>query len=97
MDVCESVDTQSPRLITGDFNLTPWSPWFDKICQTSQTSDAATGFGVATTWQVFPTLIGGLKIDHTLVSDDIGVVDFRVGPDIGSDHRPTIIKFQIRD
>ena len=96
MNVCSNVDQDAGRIITGDFNMTPWSPWFKEIMSASQTFDASTGFGLTPTWEVFPTLIGGLKIDHALISDDLEVHDFQVGPNIGSDHRPIIVDFSVK-
>jgi endonuclease/exonuclease/phosphatase (EEP) superfamily protein YafD len=95
MEISSQVDLGSARIVTGDFNLTPWSPWFNKVARETQTTDAAHGFGLTRTWEVFPTIIGGLKIDHALVSDEVEVQEFRVGPDIGSDHRPVIVDFSV--
>jgi endonuclease/exonuclease/phosphatase (EEP) superfamily protein YafD len=34
--------------------------------------------------------IVGLAIDHVLASPEIGVRDYLVGPDLGSDHLPVV-------
>ncbi len=46
------------------------------------------------TWRLANTGLG-LPIDHALVSAGIGIVSRRVGPDIGSDHRPLILDLKI--
>ena len=97
MEVSSLFDPSTSRIMTGDFNMPPWSPWFARVTSNSQTVDAARGFGPTRTWEVFPTIVGGLKIDHALLSDDFQVHDFRVGPDIGSDHRPIIVDFSFRN
>ena len=96
MNVSSQFNPQASRVMTGDFNMPPWSPWFARVTSNSQTVDAARGFGPTRTWQVFPTIVGGLKIDHALLSNDFYVHDFRVGPDIWSDHRPIIVDFSFR-
>jgi endonuclease/exonuclease/phosphatase (EEP) superfamily protein YafD len=81
--------------MVGDFNLTPWSPVFDAVLSAGQLNDTGMGFGVRPTWYVFPTWAGGLKIDHILSSQNIAAVNYRVGPDVGSDHRAVILDFRI--
>ncbi|MFT5301964.1 MAG: endonuclease/exonuclease/phosphatase (EEP) superfamily protein YafD [Mariniblastus sp.] len=86
---------ETDNLMVGDFNLTPWSPVFDAVLSAGQLNDTGMGFGVRPTWYVFPTWAGGLKIDHILSSQNIAAVNYRVGPDVGSDHRAVILDFRI--
>jgi endonuclease/exonuclease/phosphatase (EEP) superfamily protein YafD len=50
-------------------------------------------------WQ--PTWMAGfwplaLRIDHVLVSGGLCVEEARIGPDVGSDHRPVISRLKLR-
>ena len=83
-----------PTMMVGDFNLTPWSPVFQRL-EAAGLRDSALGFGVEPTWHIFPTVLGGLKLDHILISDEIEASAFRVGSEVGSDHRPIVLDFQI--
>ncbi|MEM9941100.1 MAG: endonuclease/exonuclease/phosphatase family protein [Planctomycetota bacterium] len=83
----------SECIITGDFNLTPWSPFFEELTDKTDTRDGALGFGIEPSWNLLPTLIGALKLDHVIVSEELGVFRYRVGPSLGSDHRPIICEF----
>ncbi len=87
----------NPRLLLGDLNATSWSPHFRDLVRDSRLRDARQGFGVQPTWPRFSGIARLLQIpiDHTLVSDDVEVVARRVGPDIGSDHRPVEIELRI--
>ena len=89
----------NPRLLLGDLNVTSWSPHFADLVRDCRLRDARQGFGVQPTW---PGLSGiarllQIPIDHTLVSEDVEVIARRVGPGIGSDHRPVEIEFRIGD
>jgi endonuclease/exonuclease/phosphatase (EEP) superfamily protein YafD len=76
-------------IVMGDFNLTPWSPYFSKFLDGAGLSDSARGRGVAPTW--FSRLLPfGLPIDQILLGPDVAVVDRHVGADVGSDHLPVI-------
>ncbi len=79
------------RIVAGDFNLTPWSPHFKRLLERCQLSDSAVGRGIQNTWYRAPLLVTGLPIDHVLVSESIDVIDRRIGPPIGSDHRPLLV------
>jgi endonuclease/exonuclease/phosphatase (EEP) superfamily protein YafD len=79
------------RLLIGDLNLTPFSPWFAALLDDTGLRDPARERGVLLTWPVLglaPPLIG---IDHALVSPDLQVRELRTGPRLGSDHLPVEI------
>lgn len=64
----------------------------DQIASKNKTfQDAAEGYNLWPTWYLFPTLLGGVKIDHVLIHSDQNVMNYRVGPNIGSDHRAVIV------
>lgn len=91
MNVAARFDSATSNVMTGDFNLTPWSPWFGRVLKTGDLSDSAVGQGVQPTWYLGPTWLGGLKLDHVLIGKDVSVVDHRVAEGIGSDHRPVVV------
>jgi endonuclease/exonuclease/phosphatase (EEP) superfamily protein YafD len=53
--------------------------------------DTRAGFGIQASW---PTQIPplGIPLDHCLVSPELVVLDRRLGPAVGSDHRPVILE-----
>lgn len=83
-----------PRLVCGDYNLSPWSPFFDDLLQDSGLRDARQGFGLQTTWPA-GSLPLRVPLDHCLASPEISIHDFRAGPDVGSDHLPIVVDFSI--
>jgi endonuclease/exonuclease/phosphatase (EEP) superfamily protein YafD len=78
-----------PIIVAGDFNCTPWSPFFTDLLAATGLHDSALGFGVWPTWNS-ALLPFGLKIDHVLVADGVIVRNHQVGGDVGSDHFPVI-------
>ncbi|MGE0747233.1 MAG: endonuclease/exonuclease/phosphatase family protein [Rhodospirillales bacterium] len=76
-------------LVVGDLNLTPWSPRFGTLLDRGGLYDTARGRRLSATW-ASPLPFIGLMIDHVLASPGIVAVDSRVGPDLGSDHRPVV-------
>ena len=77
------------RIVVGDLNRTDGSPHFSTFLRSTGLRDSRHGFGVQAT---FPSeLPVRIAIDHAFLSDDIAVVDRRVGPNIGSDHLPLIL------
>ncbi len=76
-------------VVLGDFNMTPWSPYFRQFLSDAGLADSARGRGVAPTW-FSRWLPFGLPIDQVLVGPAIAVAERHVGADVGSDHLPVI-------
>jgi len=83
-----------PLLLLGDLNLSPWSPWFSQLLADSGLQDSANGRGIQPTWPVgwLPLWI---PIDHALFSEGIQIHRRAVGTDLGSDHYPVLVEFQV--
>lgn len=75
-----------PTVIIGDFNCTPWSPYFKDMLSQSELSDARLGFGFLSTWKA-NSILFWLPIDHALVSPSIRVLNFETFPTEVSDHK----------
>jgi endonuclease/exonuclease/phosphatase (EEP) superfamily protein YafD len=83
-------EQDGPIMLMGDLNTTPWAPIFRDFLESSGMRDSRSGFGLQLTWPTyFPPL--AIPIDHALVSPNISVGHFEVGPNIGSDHRPLLL------
>ena len=78
-----------PVILAGDLNSGPWSPLCRAFQQATDLVSVRQGLGILGTW---PSFLGPLRvgIDQMFVSPGIRVVQCRVGPGIGSDHRPFI-------
>ena len=80
-----------PAILIGDLNTTMSSPYYRDLESATGLRNARYGFGLGATWPAHYSVFG-LPLDHVLVSPEIEVVSFRVGPDIGSDHLPIIVE-----
>lgn len=69
-------------IVLGDFNSTPWVPAFSRLPGTR-----AGQAQLVQTWQRVPVLIA-LPIDHILFDGSLKLIDARVQPSVGSDHKP---------
>lgn len=83
-----------PVLVAGDFNLTPWSPYFAQFAERSGLVDCALGLGWKATWpaQAAPPRI---RIDHCFASRHWRVLRLEVGPKLGSDHLPVVADLEL--
>ncbi len=86
----KSAATSGARVLMGDLNCTPWSPYFHDLLRHANLHNSQRGFGVQPTWR------SQLPIDHVLHSDEIVILDRRVGPKMGSDHQPVIVDLVIK-
>lgn len=83
-------------ILAGDLNTTPWSPHFRGLLKKTGLRRATAGLGADATW---PTALSApirIPIDHTLVSSGLAILDYRIGPEIGSDHLPIIARLGLR-
>jgi endonuclease/exonuclease/phosphatase (EEP) superfamily protein YafD len=81
-----------PVVLVGDLNTTGWSPYFADLLEVSGLRDSRLGYGVEATWPWFPLPLR-IPIDHCLVSPQVRIENRRVGPAVGSDHRPLLMDF----
>lgn len=78
-------------VVLGDLNATPYCFALKKLCRALNLRNAREGHGIHGTFPVFlPTWALKLPIDHVLVAENLHIDSFRAGPDIGSDHLPTL-------
>lgn len=78
-------------IIGGDFNATPYCAAYKALLRQLPLKNAREGRGIMGTFPVFlPTAFLKLPIDHILAGEGLRVTACRLGPDIGSDHLPTI-------
>jgi endonuclease/exonuclease/phosphatase (EEP) superfamily protein YafD len=82
---------EGPTVVVGDFNASPWSYGFRRLVTESGLLDSQRGFGLELSYPATTIPLFQVSIDHLLHSDDLAVVDRRLGPRLGSDHFPLIV------
>jgi endonuclease/exonuclease/phosphatase (EEP) superfamily protein YafD len=80
-----------PTVVVGDFNAGPWSHAFRDLLSTGRLVDSEKGFGLQPSFPATVNIVLRVPIDHLLASPDIGVLDRRLGPRLGSDHFPLLV------
>lgn len=83
-----------PLIAIGDFNISPFSPFFQALTERGTLIRAAAGRGWLPTWPVFLPA-AGIQIDHVLVSPSIGVNGFQTRSELGSDHRAITVELSL--
>ncbi len=97
--ITTAMQQQKPEnlVILGDFNATPYCHALQKLTQDLALRNARQGKGLLGTWPVFfPTALLHIPIDQFLASDNIVTTDYHTGPDIGSDHLPSLITLSFK-
>lgn len=91
---CREMDT--PVVLIGDLNTTPWSPVFGRLkgegFQALRDTLAARGW--QPTWPA-PLRFAGIPIDHCLVSREWRVAERATGPAVGGDHLPLFVDLRL--
>lgn len=80
-------------ILAGDLNATPWSAAYHRLRRRAALEDSSAGGWPWPTWSA-PGLgrVLAVPIDHVLHGRAWRSVEHRVGPDIGSDHRPLLVR-----
>ncbi len=74
-----------PVIVAGDFNVTPYSPYYSDWLAATQLTDSRYRRTLSTSWPaVLPIL--GIPIDHVAVSKEFDILAHRRLPAFGSDH-----------
>lgn len=87
---------EEPLLVCGDFNLTPYSPFFDRFAEAAGLSDVRRARGLGLSWPSFMPLLG-IPIDHCLIRGPIEVESVERLNRIGSDHYPVQVTLVWQD
>jgi endonuclease/exonuclease/phosphatase (EEP) superfamily protein YafD len=83
------------RIVVGDLNVTPWSPYYKALLRDAGLRDARVGYGLWPTWPTRLPASLGIPIDHCFVGDGVAVSGFHTGATTGSDHRPIVIDLSV--
>jgi len=79
------------QIVVGDINVSPWSPFFERLEKNSRLKNTARGHGYIPSWALYPAnqlkwLLSSAYIDHCLVSESFPVHDKQYTYIEGSDH-----------
>ena len=83
----------SPFILAGDLNTSPWSNAFRKLRAATGLSPAAT---LMPSWPAWPLALPQVALDHIFVSPDLAVAAAGTGPAVGSDHLPVWAQLERR-
>jgi len=87
----------TPVVLAGDWNTPVWSPAYSSTLSRSGLAASERSPWPSAT-RIFASMAGinfGTPIDHVAVSEGIGIGDFFVGPDFGSDHLPVVADLKL--
>jgi endonuclease/exonuclease/phosphatase (EEP) superfamily protein YafD len=87
--------TTENKILIGDLNTTPYSPYFSNLLKNSGLINAMQGLRILGTWPDFLPFFLRIPIDHLLVSKNIQVLKQEVCPPVGSDHLPVLTSIKI--
>ncbi len=86
-----------PVVVTGDLNATQWSHAWGRLVAETGLRDSTKGFGLQPSFPMDGNPLVRVQIDHLLHSDDLVTLDRDLGPRLGSDHAPVIVRLALTD
>jgi endonuclease/exonuclease/phosphatase (EEP) superfamily protein YafD len=86
-----------PAIVAGDLNATPWS----RPLKQAAAEGLRRATGLAPSWPALPDwfgiVSGVIPIDYVLASAHWSVIERRLGPNVGSDHRPVVVALRLTE
>lgn len=91
-----SAAVDEPLIVAGDFNVTPYSPYFRDWLKASGLTDSRRGRTLSASW---PTTLPwfGIPIDHVAVNDGFTVLSHSRLPNFESDHFGVLVELAFRE
>ncbi len=89
-------DNDENILVSGDFNLSPWSYYYSSLVKNLQLTNISTQ-RLRFTWHAYNLFFIPLHIDHTFISQNLlnnGFIYENLS-ESGSDHKPQLIKIKL--
>jgi endonuclease/exonuclease/phosphatase (EEP) superfamily protein YafD len=74
-----------PVIVAGDFNVTPYSPYYSDWLATTRLTDSRYGRTLSASWPAILPILG-IPIDHVAVSNEFAILSHQRLPAFGSDH-----------
>lgn len=90
-----SAAVDGPLLVAGDFNISPYSPYFVDWLKTTGLRDARRGRTLSVSWPTTLPIVG-IPIDHVAVNDGFAILNHRRLPNFGSDHYGIVVELALR-
>jgi endonuclease/exonuclease/phosphatase (EEP) superfamily protein YafD len=90
-----SAAVAGPLIVAGDFNTTPYSPYFADWLEAARLTDSRRGRTLSPSW---PTMLRwvGIPIDHVAVNDGVTILSHRRLPNFESDHFGALVQVALR-
>jgi endonuclease/exonuclease/phosphatase (EEP) superfamily protein YafD len=84
-----------PTVVVGDFQSGSWSHTFRELVSEADLVDSRTGYGIQPTWPADRLPLTKLAFDHLVHSPDLTTVERYLGPALGAEHLPIVVKLAV--
>jgi endonuclease/exonuclease/phosphatase (EEP) superfamily protein YafD len=91
-----SAAVEGALVVAGDFNATPYSPYFRDWLEASGLTDSRRGRTLSVSWPATLPWFG-IPIDHVAVNDGFAILSHRRLPNFESDHYGVLVELALRD
>jgi endonuclease/exonuclease/phosphatase (EEP) superfamily protein YafD len=82
---------EGPLVVAGDFNITPYSPYFTDWLEATGLTDSRRGRTLSVSWPTtFPAV--GIPIDHVMANDGFAIMSHDRLPNFDSDHYGVLVE-----
>jgi endonuclease/exonuclease/phosphatase (EEP) superfamily protein YafD len=81
-----------PTVVVGDLEASPWSHVFRYLESEADLTNSLRGYGIQATWPADRWAFVRIPMDHLLHSSELTTVDRYLGPSLGVDHRPIVVR-----